>query len=152
MIAQQRSAGRFVEYAAAAWAGIFSALHVAWAAGWYVGLPATEAEVAFARGWFWTYNLIVAGACLLGFLVALAFVEPWGRRLPRPLLRGVAWIGTCVLVARAIGSLLQLTYRLLKGRYAWAPMQLYELWFYLGAVLFAAALWRFVRVRPNPGV
>jgi hypothetical protein len=78
-------------YGAALWALIFSLLHVVWAAGWYVGLQAEEARKAFDQPWFLAYDLIVAGICAFGVVVALALVQPWGRRLPRRLVGLLAW-------------------------------------------------------------
>jgi hypothetical protein len=40
--------------------------------------------------------------CVAGGLVALATVRPWGRRLPRPVLRALAWFGFVLLAARDI--------------------------------------------------
>lgn len=85
------SAGPWVAYAAAVWALTFSALHVVWAAGWYVGLDQESARRAFQQPWFLTYDLVVAAVCLVGAAVALALVQPWGRLAPRRLIGVLAW-------------------------------------------------------------
>ena len=137
-------------YAAALWALIFTLLHVVWWSGWYVLLPQEEARWAFSRRWFRVYDLVVAGACLLAVFVALALVQPWGRRVPRLLLSFLAWAGTALLVLRGGGTVLQTAYLVVTRRYAFQPMHLYEIWFWLGAVLFSMTLLRFYRARPVP--
>ena len=135
----------WVGYGAALWALIFTFLHVAWATGWYLLLPQAEALRSFSRPWFVVYDLAVAGACLLAVFAALALVHPWGHRVPRMLLSFLAWAGTAMLVLRGGGGILQIAYLLIKGRYAFQPMDLYEMWFWLGAVLFGMTLLRFYR-------
>jgi hypothetical protein len=67
-----------VAYAAALWAAVFAVFHVIWAAGWYPLLNAAHARIAFARPWFWAYDLVVAALCLIAVPVALAPVmSPW---------------------------------------------------------------------------
>ena len=137
-----RSARASVGYATASWALTFALLHVAWAAGWYVLLPKEEAVRAFSQRWFWAYDVVVAGACGLAMLVALALVQPWGQRVPRWLLGGLAWSGTALLVLRGGGGALQAAYLVATGRFSLGPMHLYEFWFCLGAVLFSVTLWQ----------
>ena len=132
-------------YAAALWAFVFAVLHAVWAAGWYVLLPQGEARGAFSRPWFRVYNLVVTGACLVAVLLALALARPWGRRVPRLLLGSIAWVGTALLVLRGGGSLLQMAYLVITGRYFYQPVHLYEMWFWLGAVLFSMTLLRLHR-------
>jgi hypothetical protein len=137
-------------YAAALWALIFAFLHLVWWAGWYVLLPQAEARWSFSRPWFRIYDLVVAGACLLAVLVGLALVQPWGRRIPRALLRSVAWAGTGLLLLRAGGGLLQTAYLLIRRRYVFHPMHLYEIWFALGALLFSMTMLRVRQAAPLP--
>lgn len=141
-----RSKGALVEYGAALWALIFAAMHVAWAAGWYVGLPKEVARKSFQRTWFLVYDLVVAGMCALAVLVALALVRQWGRRLPRGLLSALLWSGTGLLVLRSGGALAQTAFLVTAGRYTPDLMHLYEIWFCLGAILFGLSAWRFRRV------
>jgi hypothetical protein len=118
---------------------------VVWAAGWYVGLPAAETRRAFQNPWFYAYDVAVAVICVAGGFVALAFVRPWGTRVPRRLLNALALTGTGALVVRAGASAVQTVYFLAKERFVvgeWVP---WEPWFYLGAVLFGLSTWRFRR-------
>jgi len=69
--------------------------HIIWAAGWYVGLDAEQAQKAFAKPWFMAYDLVVAGMCAFAVPVTLGLVQPWGRRLPRRLLGVFAWEERC---------------------------------------------------------
>lgn len=133
----------WVAYAAAAWAFIFTFLHVAWAAGWYLALPRAQAQLWFARRGFWLYDVVVVGACALAVLVALALVRPWGRRVPRTILRPLLWSGTGLLVLRSGAAGLQAIYLIATGQYVPEPMQLYEIWFALGAIAFGASVWRY---------
>ena len=135
--------GAWPGYAAALWALIFTVLHLVWASGSYVGLDKQEARRVFARTGFLVYDLVVAGVCAVGVAVALAFVQPWGRRLPRRLLGVLAWGGTALLLLRSAGSLVQTVYLIAAGRFSADPMQLWELWFYSGAFLFCLSTWRF---------
>ena len=79
--------------------------------------------------------------------LALAFVQPWGRKMP-PI---VAFVGRCatgLLLLRSGGSIIQITYFAVVGklRANLDPTQVWELWFYLGTVLFCVSFWRFRRV------
>ncbi len=131
-------------YAAALWALIFGVFHVIWAAGWYVGLDPEQARIAFAKTPFLVYDLVVAGMCAIAVLVAFAFVQPWGQRLPRKLLRVIAWSGTSLLALRACGGLIQTVYLVVTGQFSWElRIVLGELWFYLGAALWGFSVWRF---------
>ena len=135
--------GPWVGYAAAGWAFVFTFLHVAWALGWYIALSDEVARVAFDQTWKLVYDIVIAGLCALAVAVGLALVQPWGRRIPGRLLNVLAWSGTALLVVRGGGGLIQTLYLLARGRYSPELMHLYEVWFCLGAFLFAATLWRF---------
>ncbi len=130
-------------YGAALWALIFAGVHIAWAAGWHIGLRAEQAQKAFNQRWFLIYDLVVAAMCVVAVPVALALVRPWGRRLPARLPGLLAWGGTALLVLRSGGSIIQLLYKVLKGSFVANPMYLWEAWFYLGAVLFGVSAWKF---------
>lgn len=132
-------------YAAALWALVFAVLHLAWAAGWYVGLDAKQSQKAFDSPWFMAYDLIVAGMCLFAVPVALALVQPWGRRISRKLLGLFAWGGTSLLVLRSVASIIQMVSLIATRQFQHVaePSTLWELWFYLGAVLFGLSTWRF---------
>ena len=137
-------------YGAALWALIFAALHVVWATGWYVGLDQELSQKAFQQRWFLVYDLVVAGLCALAVAVALALVQPWGRRLPRWLVGLLAWSGTGLLVLRGGGGALQTAYVAATGRDVLEPMRFWEGWFCLGAVLFSLSAWKFSRAS-RPG-
>lgn len=139
--------GSWVGYAAALWALIFAAFHIVWASGWYIGLDAEQTRIAFAKRWFLVYDLVVAGICAFAVPVALALTMPWGCRLPRRLVGLFAWGGTGLLVLRAGGSLIQLLYMVTTGTFVPQPRDLWEVWFYIGAVLFSMSTWRFWRVK-----
>jgi hypothetical protein len=89
-------------YAASAWAFAFAALSFYWAAGGTAGagtVSPTAKEMAQRRvPWFvavlWLTGILKLGAGLL----ALALVRPWGRLLPRWLLRGSAWATGALLI------------------------------------------------------
>jgi len=140
-----RRPGSWVAYAAAAWSLIFAVLHAVWAAGWYVGLPAAQAQKAFERTWFLVYDLVVAGLCGLGVFVATALARN-GARAGR-LLGLLASGGAAVLLLRAGGGVVETLYLAVAGRYVFEPMHLYTLWFGMGAILFAITAWRFWRGR-----
>ena len=137
----------WVEYGAAFWALIFAALHAVWAMGWYVGLEAEMARKAFQQRWMLMYDIVIALLCVLGMFLALAFVQPWGRRLPRRVVNFVGWCATLLLLLRSGGSIAQTIYFAANRRFAGIlhPMALWELWFYLGTVLFCLSFWRFRR-------
>jgi len=145
-----RSHDSWLAYGAAAWSFIFAVLHALWAAGWYVGLPSSSAQKAFQRPWFLIYDIVIAGLCGLGVVVALALARRAAAWRIGRLIGGLAWVGTAVLVLRGGGAVVETLYLVAAGRYVFEPMHLYTLWFCLGAVLFAVSTWRFWRVRGQP--
>ena len=52
-------------YGAAIWASIFAVFHIVWAAGWYPLLNGEQARIAFAVPWKWTFDVAVAGMCVI---------------------------------------------------------------------------------------
>lgn len=143
-----RSHGSWVAYGAAAWSFIFAVLHALWAAGWYLGLPAAQAQKAFQRTWFLIYDIVIAGLCGLGVVVAVALARRAAVGLTGRLIGVLAWVGTALLVLRGGGAIVQTLYLLAARRYAFEPMHLYTVWFCLGAVLFAVSTLRFWRQSP----
>jgi hypothetical protein len=132
-------------YGAAIWSLVFAVLHGVWAMGWYIGLDAETARKAFEVTWKLVYDIVIAGVCVLGTFLALAFVQPWGRRLPRRAVNFVAWCATGLLLLRSGGSILQMIYFAVVGKLTGIlhhPMALWELWFYLGTMLFCLSFWR----------
>lgn len=138
-------------YAAAIWALIFALFHIIWAFGWYVGLNAEEARVAFARPVLYAYDVVVAGMCLVAVPVALAIAQPWGRRVPRRLVGFFVWTGTGLLVLRSVASIIQVLYLAVAGQFPRGGLGLWEPWFYLGAILWSLVTWRFWRAREPAG-
>ena len=128
-------------HGAALWSLLFAAVHAAWAAGWYVGLPAEQARKAFQQTWFWTYNFTVAVLCGLGVIVALTLVRPLERRLARKVLNTLAMCGTGLLFLRGGAGVTKTIYlTLVAGRDALNLGALWDAWFCLGAVLFSLAI------------
>jgi hypothetical protein len=138
-----------VIYAAALWALIFCTLHLMWAAGLYIGLEVESAREAFQRTWFWWYNLIIAGICLLGVAVALAMLSPRILKLPRRLVIILAWAGTGLLALRGGAGLIQIIYFAAVGRNIMNPMILWDFWFLLGALLFGLSNRLFMSMVPK---
>ena len=134
-----------VEHVAALWALVFAAFHFIWAAGWYVGLDRVAAREMFAVPWKLAYDLVAGALCVVGVAVALALAHPWGRRLPRRLVGGLAWTGTGLLILRGGGGALQGLYWALSGRDVIQRSSIWELWFCLGAVLFWISVRRYWR-------
>jgi hypothetical protein len=127
-------------YGAAIWALIFGVFHIVWAAGWYPLLNAEQARIAFAVPWKWAFDVAVAGMCVIAIPVAMAPATSLGQHVSRPLVFGLAVIGSVLLGLRSIASLVQVGYLIATGRFA--GMGIWEPWFYLGAVLFGLSTWR----------
>src|SRR5262249_41843943 len=124
---------------------VFAVFHTVWAMGWYIGLDAETARQAFQTTWKLVYDIVIAGICVLGVFLALAFVQPWGRRLPPWVVNFVGWCATVLLLLRSGGSIIQIIYFAAVGKLRGIlhPMALWELWFYLGTVLFCLSFWQF---------
>jgi hypothetical protein len=139
-------------YAAAAWALVFAAPHFLWGAGGAFGLDTALSRdiVEHRSGWFLALNWAIGVFCVAGGVTALATVRPWGRRMPAPLLRGLAWLGFLLLAARALDIYVEFGLGLTGGTtvpagqrdeylrlarwflFLWLP------WFILGAVAWGA--------------
>lgn len=132
-----------IAYAAAAWAFIFGIFHFIWALGWYVGLDAKQAEKAFARPLFYAFDLLIVAMCAVAVPMALAFVRPRDKWLPRKFVDAVAWSGTILLVLRS-GSILQTAYLLVTKQFSGElRVVVWEMWFYAGAILWGLTVWHF---------
>ncbi|GAB2959445.1 hypothetical protein GCM10027280_55240 [Micromonospora polyrhachis] len=69
-------------------------------------LPPHLREQLLARDpWFVASHWLLAGAAVVGVIVALATVRPWGTRVPRRLLLTIAWTLATFMIARSIGAL-----------------------------------------------
>lgn len=113
--------------------------------GWYVGLDHESARLAFQRRWFLVYDLVAAGLCVLAFAVALALVQPWGRRLPNSLVGLLALGGTGLLALRGAAGVAQDVYLAAAGRNLPNAAALWDVWFCVGAILFGISVWQFWR-------
>ena len=90
----------------------------------------------------------------VGPWVAYAAATPvmsWGQHAPRRLINSLAWIGTALLLLRAVASLIQAGYLVVVGRFHLAARGIWEPWFYLGAILFTMSTWRSRRWRNAGG-
>lgn len=135
-------AEKLIVYGAAAWAIAFGILHIAWAAGWYIGLPAEQARAAFGETWFLVYDLIAAALCVVAAVVAVKISSP-KKHPPHRFLKLLAWCGTTVLALRAIAGFVKILYLTFSGKSVFEWAQFWEIWFCLGAILFGVAIWRF---------
>jgi len=84
-------------YAGCAWALAYVPIHVYWAltgSAWpFNELPESLSDAQWRQA-NWGACAVIVGAAV----VSLALVQHWGRRLPRPLLLGVAWVGAVFAV------------------------------------------------------
>lgn len=144
------SNGSWSAYGAAGWAAIFAVLHVIWAMGIPIGLNAEAMREAFRRPWFLAYDLAVAATCVLAVGIALAQVRPRGRQLSRSAISALGWSGTGLLVLRGGAGITQIVYYAATGRNVIVMAMFWEMWFCVGAVLFAMSAWRYRRTSCAP--
>jgi hypothetical protein len=153
--------GRWTGFAAAAVAFAFAAVSLYWALGGRALLDTLGGEIE-RRARAGDDVLLAANAVgvvlkLLGGVLALALVQPWGERLPRRPLLVVAWAGAAVLsaygVLQTVSIILVALDRLeldepLDTRALRWRMFLWEPWFLVWGVLLGSAAWHFqVRTR-----
>jgi hypothetical protein len=145
-------------YAACALALLYAVPSFYWAAGGTVGLDTVGGAIEeLARDRDPAGLALGIGAGVLkvgGAVLALALVRPWGRRVPRRLLGGVAWaagvgltlyggllvaVGALVLagVIRPAGSVDRMALR-------WHVL-LWDLWFLVWGLLLSVAAWHYGR-------
>ena len=144
-------------YAAGAWAAVFAALSFYWAAGGTAGaatIGPAIAEPVLARDPTWVAILWGTGALkLLGGLLALALVRPWGRLIPQRLLLVVGWSASALMgVYEGAASLVQHglmaagVLSTLAGLGATAlrwHLALWDPWWLVGGILFGLATWSY---------
>jgi uncharacterized protein DUF3995 len=140
-------------YAACGWAFLFAAPSFYWAAGGMVGTGTLGPGIAaMARDpWFVAVVWATGVAKVLAGLLALAFVRPWGRRIPRWALLAGAWGGGALLVlhgadfvvqgALALGGFVDVPASVPLAAIRWSTF-FWGPWFLLGGLLFCAAAWR----------
>ena len=129
----------WVGYAACAWAFLFAIAHFYWALGGCAGFPVEACEAGLSNPWFLAYDLIAGVLCVLGAVIALALVRPWGRTITRWTLLVLAWAGGVMLLLRGGVGLVQDVLIVAGPGNGWYPTMLYDPWFLVGGVLFCAA-------------
>ena len=131
---------KIIVYGAALWAFTFAVLHFVWATGFYIFLPEDLAAKAFEQTWFLIYDLTAGFLCLFGaaliFLSAYRFGNPRFRAAVKILLIA----GTIVLVFRAVAGIGKFIYLLFQKQSFSEVLAYWDLWFCLGAGLFAVSL------------
>jgi hypothetical protein len=140
-------------YAACSWAFLFAALSFFWAAGGRTGLQPLELEAAPGDAMWIVINL-VAGIIKISIgLIALALVQPWGRIIPRKLLRAGAWaLGVGMFLYGGLGlvsDVLHLSGVIAdpaNGKWFFWYLVLWDPWWMLGGVLYLTAAWLTRRV------
>lgn len=134
-------------YGAAAWAFVFAVLHFVWAAGFYIFLPENLASKAFAQRWFLIYDLAAGFSCLIGAVMILYLAYSFGDKSFRAGVKFLMIVGTVILVLRAIAGIGKFLYVLLQKQSLAESISFWDLWFCLGAGLFALSLSNVLRRR-----
>jgi hypothetical protein len=142
----------WVGYAACAWAIVFAAMSFYWAAGGTIGIHTiaaqieeislvNNADVVFATG---VLKVLLA-------LLALALIQPWGRRFPRWLLLLAGWGAGIVLLVYSGANLVDHglmvtgvidTPDVLGRRAARWHLFFWDPWWMLGGILVTLTTWR----------
>jgi hypothetical protein len=92
-------------YAAFAWVVVF----IAWHGVWYLtGLvfPTSSHFHGSARVVYTVASILTDLMWVMGCMLPLALVQPWGRRIPRWMRLSAAWTATGVLAARGLSGIL----------------------------------------------
>ena len=102
-------------------------------------------------------NAVGAVLKVLGGVLALALVQPWGERLPRRPLQALAWAGAAVLTVYGLVQIVAIVLVALDVVEPAEPLEtkavlwrmfLWEPWFLVWGLLLSAAAWHFrARVR-----
>ncbi|MBO0901930.1 DUF3995 domain-containing protein [Cellulomonas sp. zg-ZUI199] len=151
----------WVAWGAVVAAFAFAAVSLLWATGSTLGLDTlggTVERLGRARDpALLSANAVALVLKVLGGVLALALVQPWGRRLPRRPLLSLGWAGAAVLVVYGV---LQVTSVALVAAHVVVPdevlsaralrwrLLLWEPWFLVWGVLLAGATLRHQRLRP----
>lgn len=129
---------------AALWSVIFSLLHFAWAAGWYIGLNAEQAQRAFRQKWFLIYDIAAGILCLLGAVVAGMIAGNRQRGRAHKIIILLALTGTGLLILRGAAGIIKIVYLIISGKSVeWSA--LWDVWFCLGALWFSLAVRQFLK-------
>lgn len=124
---------------------VFAAVHLYWGLGGTAGLPPGLSLVDTTA--LFVIDLLAIPLNILGALLALALVRPWGDRFPRWLLLGAAWGASGLFVLHALPAVIDAA-GLVLGRRGTelTPMDrfslfLYEPFWLLGGILIGVAAW-----------
>lgn len=108
----RRARPRRLASAAFGWVVLFAAFHVYWGFGGHFGfgdasvtVPEPTSAVA------WVFSVVVDVMFVVGAVVPLALLMPWGARIPRWMLTACCWIGGALLTLRGFSGLLDTTLR-----------------------------------------
>ncbi len=148
-VSNVRRRAAWAAYAACAWALVFAVVHLYWGLGGTAGLP--PGLSVFDNTALFVIDLVAIPLCLIGALLALALVRPWGERFPRWMLLSAAWGATALFVAHALPTVVDAVVLALGLRAeGLAPIDrfslfLYEPYWLLGGILFGAAAWQYMR-------
>jgi hypothetical protein len=136
-------------YAACAWSLAFAAVHLNWALGGTALLP-LGMSVGMNPALF-VIDVIAVPLCLLGALLALSFVRPWGRAFPRRALLACGWGVCAILVLHSAPTLVRgalVAVGLLDADLSvlerWS-LFVYEPWFFTGGLLYGLSAWCYGR-------
>ncbi len=142
-------------YSAGAWALVFAAVHLYWALGGTAGLP--HGMSVDMNPALFVIDVLAVPLSVVGALLALSLVRPWGRLLPRRLLLGSAWAVCALLIVHSAPTLVEgglvvtgLRDAKPSGLERWS-LFVYEPWFFMGGVLYGAAAWGYGRRLSRPG-
>jgi hypothetical protein len=145
----------WASYAASAWALAFAAVHLYWALGGTVGLP--KGMSVDMNPALFVVDVLAVPLCVVGALLALSLVRPWGRLFPRRFLLACAWGVCALLVFHATPTLIWdglvaagLRETNLSVLERWS-LFVYEPWFFMGGVLYGVAAWGYGRRLSRPG-
>lgn len=150
-------------YAACAWAFLFSAQSFYYAAGGAAGAttwPPAIAQGVLDRDPTWVAIMWGTGALkVIAGLLALALVRPWGRLVPRWPLLIAAW-GAAAVMAVYEGAASWVQHALMVAGVIGIPaglgataarwhLLLWDPFWLIGGILFAAAAWSYQRRSPE---
>lgn len=98
-------ANRQAGFAAFGWVVVFVAWHVVW---YLTGLafPTSSHSHGTARTVYTAASILTDLMWVIGCILPLALVQPWGRRIPRWMRLSAAWIATGVLAARGLSGII----------------------------------------------
>lgn len=156
--------GAWTGRAAALTAFLFAAVSLYWATGGTAGLDTLggtiEERARAGDPVIMRANWAAVVLKILGGVLALALVQPWGRRLPRRVMLAAAWTGAAVLilygtvqtagVALVALDVIQVTEPIEPTALRWR-LFLWEPWFLLWGLLLAAAAWHATQATATSG-